>query len=114
MTVVAARVGAVDPNVPGRYPRCPFLSLTGLPCPGCGSLRALHDLVHGDLPSALGHNALFVVALVAIGARCGATLLLGPGARRPSPRLSYAVLAVLAAWAVVRVLPLAVLAPLGP
>ncbi|MEJ2068687.1 MAG: DUF2752 domain-containing protein, partial [Deltaproteobacteria bacterium] len=29
------------------YPPCPFHLITGLYCPGCGSLRALHALFHG-------------------------------------------------------------------
>ena len=56
-----AYVGAVDPNQPGHYPTCPFLYLTGYYCPGCGSLRAVHALVHGNLGQALGKNPLTVV-----------------------------------------------------
>jgi hypothetical protein len=57
-----ALVGAVDPNEPGHYPSCPFLVLTGLYCPGCGGLRAVHALAHGDPAAALGLNPLLVVA----------------------------------------------------
>ena len=38
---------------PGHYPTCPFLAITGWYCPGCGSLRAVHDLLHGDLAGAV-------------------------------------------------------------
>lgn len=58
-----ALVATVDPNEPGLYPTCPVLALSGLYCPGCGSLRALHALAHGDLVTALERNPLFVVAL---------------------------------------------------
>ena len=34
-----------DPRNPGTYPICPFLGLTGFHCPGCGTLRALHQLL---------------------------------------------------------------------
>jgi hypothetical protein len=54
---------SLDPNQPGHYPLCPFRALTGLDCPGCGSLRALHSLVHGDVVGALDHNALTVLAV---------------------------------------------------
>lgn len=57
-------VGVVDPNQPGHYPTCPFLLVTGLQCPGCGSLRAIHALTRGDVGSAVGLNALAIAALV--------------------------------------------------
>ncbi|MFF5204508.1 DUF2752 domain-containing protein [Streptosporangium sp. NPDC000396] len=61
----AAFVGVVDPNEPGHYPVCPFLTLTGFYCPGCGGLRAVHALAHGDLVAALGFNP-FVVVMVPV------------------------------------------------
>ncbi|MDM7831036.1 DUF2752 domain-containing protein [Cellulomonas edaphi] len=70
--VAAAAVGAlavlarVDPNAPGHYPTCPFLFLTGLYCPGCGALRALHDLTQLDLAGAWGMNPLLVLVLPAL------------------------------------------------
>jgi len=56
-------VGLVDPNDGGHYPTCPLLALTGIYCPFCGGLRAVHDLVHLDLGGALARNPLAVVAL---------------------------------------------------
>ena len=52
-----------DPRNPGTYPICPFLGLTGYHCPGCGTLRALHQLLHGNVVPALGHNPLTVLSL---------------------------------------------------
>lgn len=43
--------------------RCPFKTITGLDCPGCGSQRAVHELLHGNLKAAFTDNALFIVAL---------------------------------------------------
>lgn len=60
---VTATIAAVDPNEPGHYPTCPFLQFTGLYCPGCGTLRAVHALAHGDLGTAVARNPLTVVAL---------------------------------------------------
>ncbi|WP_299531196.1 DUF2752 domain-containing protein [uncultured Streptomyces sp.] len=60
-----AYVAAVDPNEPGHYPVCPMLRLTGLLCPGCGGLRSAHAFAHGDLPAALGSNAVGVALYVA-------------------------------------------------
>ena len=59
----AATLALVDPNVAGHYPTCPFLAITGLWCPGCGTLRAVHALTHGDLATAVDLNALAVVLL---------------------------------------------------
>jgi hypothetical protein len=49
------------------YPPCPFHALTGLSCPGCGTLRALHQLVHGRLLTAFGLNPLMVLSLPFLG-----------------------------------------------
>lgn len=63
-TVAAgALLGTVSPHLPGFYPVCPSYALTGLYCPGCGSLRAVHDLVHLDLAGAWSMNPLAVLAL---------------------------------------------------
>jgi hypothetical protein len=43
------------------YPRCPIYLATHWLCPGCGSTRALHALLHLDIQGALHYNALFTV-----------------------------------------------------
>src|SRR5436305_12157255 len=43
------------------YPRCPIYLTTHLLCPGCGSTRALHALLHFDIQSALHYNVLFTL-----------------------------------------------------
>lgn len=45
------------------YPRCTFHQATGLLCPGCGSLRASHALLHGRWLEALRCNLLLVAGL---------------------------------------------------
>ena len=52
-----------DPLRDVFFPPCPFYTLTGLYCPGCGTQRALHTLLHGGLQEAIGYNALAVAAL---------------------------------------------------
>jgi hypothetical protein len=49
------------------YPQCPFHALTGLNCPGCGSLRALHALLHGNFHQAMVFNPLTICFLPALG-----------------------------------------------
>ena len=50
-----------DPGQYRFYPRCIFHQTTGLLCPGCGSLRALHQLLHGQIVAAVHFNALLVL-----------------------------------------------------
>ena len=52
-----------DPGVQRFFPRCPFRLLTGLNCPGCGSQRAVHALLHGNFALAADHNLLLVGSL---------------------------------------------------
>lgn len=66
---VAAMAGAgvwllrmFDPNAPGNvFLPCLFRQFTGWYCPGCGTTRALHALVHGDPAEALAMNPLLAV-----------------------------------------------------
>jgi len=70
--VAAATVGAlgyvatVDPNQPGHYPLCPVRALSGWYCPGCGGLRSVHALLHGDVRTAIHDNAAVWVAIPAL------------------------------------------------
>lgn len=52
-----------DPNTSGSYGFCPLLALTGLDCPLCGGLRGTYALLHGDVATALDHNALLPLFL---------------------------------------------------
>ncbi len=77
LAACVAAVGAVvyfevDPTSSRLFPKCPFYVLTGLKCPGCGSQRALHCLLHMDVIGAMRHNFMLVaslplLALLAIG-----------------------------------------------
>ena len=60
---VAVVLFICDPSRVPIYPVCTFHRLTGLDCPGCGTLRAAHELLHGHLWAALHFNALFVLSL---------------------------------------------------
>ncbi|MEA4919029.1 DUF2752 domain-containing protein [Proteiniphilum sp.] len=52
-----------DPKTQPLFPRCPFLLVTGYECPGCGSQRAIHSLLHFNIGAALRYNAFMVLAL---------------------------------------------------
>jgi hypothetical protein len=59
----AAILHFFPPEAHGFYPRCTLYAWTGLHCPGCGSLRALSALTHGDLRDALHSNLLLILAI---------------------------------------------------
>jgi hypothetical protein len=65
--IVLVFLYAFDPSGSSFYPPCPVHALTGLYCPGCGSLRALHQLLHGHLSKAFGLNPLMVLSLPFLG-----------------------------------------------
>jgi hypothetical protein len=52
-----------DPHRHGSWGLCPFKAITGWDCPGCGGLRAVNDLGHGQLLDAAHSNLLFVASL---------------------------------------------------
>ena len=57
---VLALLYVFDPVTSGVYPPCLFHKLTGLHCPGCGTGRALHHLVHGRIWEAISMNVLAI------------------------------------------------------
>jgi len=59
----AAYVFAFEPGKTGFFPVCMFRFLTGYTCPGCGSTRALHQILHGHFVAAFMLNPLFLIAL---------------------------------------------------
>lgn len=46
------------------FPKCIFNMLTGWQCPGCGSQRAVHQLLHGNFLQAFYLNALLMPAFL--------------------------------------------------
>ena len=44
-------------------PKCMFYVVTGWECPGCGSQRAVHALLHGDIADAFRANAMLLVMI---------------------------------------------------
>lgn len=93
-----------DPERHGAFLPCPFHWLTGLLCPGCGAQRAMHDLLHGRVAEAWGHNPALVAALPLLGLQWG----LSRWTRRPwgaDNRVVWAWAIGLVAWGVARNLP---------
>lgn len=50
-----------NPSESNIFPKCPFYSFTGLYCPGCGSQRAIHEFLHGNIFEGLKHNFLIML-----------------------------------------------------
>lgn len=110
-----------NPATPGAgfYPSCPFHTLTGLHCPGCGTLRGLHQLTHGHLITALNYNALMVLSLPFLAYSLTSYVLValrGKGLPKPfiRPVFIRALFFIVVAFWILRnipVYPLTVLAP---
>ena len=107
---VVSYVAAVDPGEAGHYPTCPFLALTGYECPGCGALRTIHAVAHGQLRDAVGLNVFAVVMIPVLAffwVRWAAARALDRPVRSrvADPRLIWAVLGVVLLFWVARNLP---------
>lgn len=48
------------------FPRCPFYALTGYKCPGCGTLRAIHALLHFRVAVAFKLNPFLLLSIPVI------------------------------------------------
>lgn len=48
------------------FPKCPLLQTTGIYCPGCGSQRATHALLHFDLINVFKINLLFLPTILLV------------------------------------------------
>lgn len=54
----------INPSSPASiFPSCPSRSVFGIYCPGCGSQRAIHALLHGDFSLAWSFNPVLVILL---------------------------------------------------
>ena len=62
--VLALFYFTINPSLVTYLPNCPLYSTTGIYCPGCGSQRATHDLLHLDFMGVLQHNVLYLIGLL--------------------------------------------------
>jgi hypothetical protein len=106
---IAAAVvyGMFDPAESTLFPKCPFLLLTGgLRCPGCGSQRAIHSLLHLEFKEAFLYNPLVIISIPFLILLAAAALM-----KEINPRfynkvnsslLSKTLLAIIIVWWIVR------------
>ena len=59
----AAYLYVFEPGRSGFFPVCIFRLCTGFTCPGCGSTRAMHQMLHGHFATAFTLNPLFLLAI---------------------------------------------------
>jgi len=95
---------------------CPSVRFLGLYCPGCGTLRATHHLLHGEVVTSFRYNPLLLLlglpAATWIAARSIRVVAGKPnggglaGLTRPAmSRWVIALPVIIIAWAVVRNIP---------
>ena len=93
------------------YPTCALYKITGLLCPGCGGLRAAHELMHGHFAEAFRLNAILVLSIPA-AALIGGRFLIRKLRREPfrftvRPLWFWVGLIALALFGIFRNLPFA-------
>jgi hypothetical protein len=82
--ILAAALFFFDPATHSFYPPCLFKTIFGAQCPGCGSLRAMHELLHGNVAAAWALNKPLLVALP-LAAAAGLTAFLRRSSSPPGP-----------------------------
>ena len=81
LTAIIALYALLAPANP-YFPRCLIRQITGFDCPGCGTQRAIHAILHGRWAQAWHYNAalFFAIPLIAL-------LLAADAMRNNHPRL---------------------------
>jgi hypothetical protein len=96
-----------DPSASVFFPKCPVMMLTGYPCAGCGSQRAIHALLHLDIRTALEYNVLVVIFVPIL-----VLMFFSSAFRERFPKLyqlthhkyvAYASLTVIILWWIIRI-----------
>ena len=104
-----ATLFAYDPAQHGFYPRCFLRAITGLNCPGCGSMRAIHQLLHGHILVAARLNLLLVLSMPGVAwwaARFGMWWMSGKAMMLDiRPRWMWALFAIASVFTILRNLP---------
>lgn len=85
-----------NPSEISSFPKCPFFAITGYQCPGCGTLRGIHALLHFRIADAWGHNPFMIVSIPVVF-----SLLLWPRFRF-SVLLAYIILCATLLWWLIR------------
>lgn len=101
--ILLALYATLEPGQSRLFWTCPLFSWTGWYCPGCGSQRAVHALLHGQVRDAVGLNAYFALVLLPFGSWAASRWARDAwtGRQRPWPYAAqFALVAALAAGVV--------------
>lgn len=97
--------GVFDP-AQHPFPKCPFYLVSGWKCPGCGSQRAIHQLIHLKVESAFEYNALLVLFIPVVSFLIVADAM---KSKYPNiylisrnPVLSWGILVIILLWWILR------------
>jgi hypothetical protein len=97
-----------NPSQHAFFPVCSFHKMTGLNCPGCGGLRAVHQLAHGHVREAFFLNPLVVLGAPMTawyGGRAAWCLWKGRPVRSPGTLWIVLICAGMMAFGILRNLP---------
>lgn len=50
-----------NPSETNMFPKCPVYAASGIYCPGCGSQRAAHKILNGNIIEGVRHNYMIVL-----------------------------------------------------
>jgi hypothetical protein len=118
VTLAVAVLRVFNPATTWFFPPCPLRALTGYLCPGCGTLRALHELLNGHVAAAFKLNPLMMLLLPYVG-YSGASSALETVFGRALPRVFirpayiWALLVIILLYWILRNTPLAAMLQAG-
>jgi len=119
LVAVGAACYLIDPAKQLAWLQCPVHMMTGFYCPGCGSLRATHALLIGDLQGALSYNLLTVILLPFLLFSAGSAVARSAGiirnqGRPAHPFWAWLCFSAIVGFGVIRNLPFEAFAWLRP
>jgi len=73
--IVAFIYFTINPSEVDFMLKCPLYKTTGVYCPGCGSQRSVHHLLHFNIIGAANNNILFLAGLLVATYHYGISLI---------------------------------------
>ncbi len=65
----------INPSEYNFFPKCPLYSYTGIYCAGCGSQRAIHQIINGNILTGIRHNYLLILVFAVLSYKAGLFVL---------------------------------------